>query len=162
MTGADHEVRVVPSVLDRLIDEDPKSRRDAPGARAESVRELRRAVQRDLDNLLNSRDAFADLSPDFVEAGQSVLKYGLPDFSTMNLANAPDRNRVRLIIETAIRTFEPRLTGIVVTVAPVTPTDRSLRLRLDARLIVAPSTTPIGFDIRLPPQARTYEVKEIE
>jgi type VI secretion system protein ImpF len=160
--GADHEVPVVQSVLDRLIDAEPRDHRDAASTHAESVRQLRRAVQRDLDNLLNSRNTFADLSPDFAEAGQSVLTYGLPDFSGLNLSSARDQNRLRLVIETAIRTFETRLTGIVATITPPTATDRSLRLHVDARLVMTPSPQPVSFDIVMPLHTRRYEVKGSE
>jgi type VI secretion system protein ImpF len=150
----------MPSVLDRLIDLEPRSHRDVLPTRAESVRDLRRAVQRDLDNLLNSRNSFFDLSSDFAEAGQSVLTYGLPDFSALNLASPRDQNRLRQAIETTIRTFEPRLTGIVATITPQPAADRSLRLHIDARLIMDPSPTPVSFDIVMPLHTRKYEVKE--
>jgi type VI secretion system protein ImpF len=156
----DHEIRVVASVLDRLIDLEPRSHRDVLPTRAESVRELRRAVQRDLDDLLNSRNTFSDLSPDFAEAGQSVLTYGLPDFSALNISSPRDQNRLRLVVEATIRIFEPRLTGIVATLTPPTPADRSLRLHVDARLVMDPSPQPVSFDIVMPLHTRKYEVKE--
>ena len=78
-------------------------------SRAESVRELKRAVQRDLEILLNSRNPFSDLSTAFQEAGHSVLTYGLPDFSSLNVASPADQNRLRQMIENTIRVFEPRL-----------------------------------------------------
>jgi type VI secretion system protein ImpF len=160
--GVDHEIRHVGSVLDRLIDLEPKSHRDVLPTRAESVRALHRAVQRDLDNLLNSRNTFVDLSPDFVEAGQSVLTYGLPDFSALMISSPRDQNRLRQSIETTIRTFEPRLTGIVATVTPPTPTDRSIRLHVDARLVMDPSPEAVSFDIVLPLHTSKFEVKERE
>ena len=152
----------MPSVFDRLIDLEPKSPRDQLATRAASVREFRRAVERDLDDLLNSRNTFADLSPDFAEAGQSVLTYGLPDISAFAISSARDQNRLRQIVETVIRTFEPRLTGISVTLAPSAPTDRSMRLHVDARLVVDPSPEPIAFDIVMPLHTCKYEVKERE
>jgi type VI secretion system protein ImpF len=158
--GADHEIRVVPSFLDRLIDLEPKNQRDPPASRSETVRDFRLAVQRDLDDLLNSRNTFADLSPDFAEAGQSVLTYGLPDFSAFAIANARDQNRLRQVIETTIRTFEPRLTGITVTLTPSIPGDRTMRLHVDARLVIDPTPEPIGFDIVMPLHASKLEVKE--
>jgi type VI secretion system protein ImpF len=160
--GVDHESRIVPSVLDRLIDQEPKNHRDVLPSRAQGVRELRRAVQRDLESLLNSRNTFFDLPPAFAEAGQSVLTYGLPDFSTMNIATIRDQNRVRHLVEVALRRFEPRLIGVTVSIAPATLNDRSLRLHVDARLVMEPSPTPISFDIHMPQHTRKYEVKEGE
>jgi type VI secretion system protein ImpF len=171
--GVDHEIRIVPSVLDRLIDLEPKSPRDILPTRAESIRVLRLAVQRDLDYLLNSRNTFADLSPDFVEARQSVLTYGLSDFTALNLSDERNQNRLRQVIETTIRTFEPRLTGVVATLTPLTPSGRAtdptkrpklvpLRLHVDARLVMDPSPEAVAFDIVMPLHTGKYEVKERE
>jgi type VI secretion system protein ImpF len=158
--GGDHEIRAVPSVLDRLIDLEPRAQRDAPATRTDSIRDLRHAVRRDLDNLLNSRNTFSDLSPDFVEAGQSVLTYGLPDLTAFAVSSVRDQNRLRQVIETIIRTFEPRLKNINVTLTPPSSTDRSLRMHVDARLVVDPSPEPIGFDIIVPVHTGKYEVRE--
>jgi type VI secretion system protein ImpF len=158
--AGDHEIRAVPSVLDRLIDLEPKTQRDTPTTRTDSIRDLRRAVRRDLENLLNSRNTFTDLSPDFVEAGQSVLTYGLPDITAFAISGERDQNRLRQVIEVIIRTFEPRLKNINVTLTPPSSTDRSLRLHLDARLVVDPSPEPISLDIVMPVHTGKYEVKE--
>jgi type VI secretion system protein ImpF len=147
------------SVFDRLIDEDPKSTRDVLATRAETVRELRRTVTRDLDALLNTRNTFSDLSPDFTEVGLSVLTYGLPDLSSFGQSNN-DWSRLRQAIETAIRTFEPRLSGAVASVTPPTVADRSVRVRIDARLLMTPTPEPISFDIVMPLLANRCEVKE--
>lgn len=160
MSRADYDVRVTPSVLDRLLDLDPKNSRDAATSRAESVRELKRAVQRDLENLLNARNPYSDLPAAFAEAGQSVITYGLPDFSSLNVVSSADQNRLRQLIESTIRTFEPRLTGITATLVPSSQTERSLCLRIDARLMMEPSPEPVSFDIVMPMQTMRAEVKE--
>lgn len=171
------EVWVVPSVLDRLLDEEPKSARDVPPTRAESVRDFRRAVLRDLDNLLNSRNTFFDLSQDFVEAGQSALTYGLPDLSdlavwsyeegdnkvkTSTPTSLRDLGRLRQAIETTIRRFEPRLTGVVATVTLARPTDsdQAVRVHVEARLTMDPAPEPVSFDIVMPRNTGKVEVKD--
>jgi type VI secretion system protein ImpF len=160
VSRADYDVRVTPSVLDRLLDADPKNSREIVPSRAESVRELRRAVQRDLEHLLNARNPYPDLSPAFVEAWQSVLTYGLPDFASMNASNSHDQNRLRQLIENAIRTFEPRLVGVTATFIPTSQTERSLCLRVDARLMMDPAPEQVSFDIVMPMQTLKAEVKE--
>jgi type VI secretion system protein ImpF len=160
VSRADYDVRVIPSLLDRLIDLDHRNSRDIATSRVESVRELKREVQRDLESLLNSRNAYADLSAAFAEAGQSVVTYGLPDFSALNVSNPNDRNRLRQLIETTIRTFEPRLTGIVAVLVPSSQIERSLCLRIDARLIMDPTPEAVSFDIIMPMQTHKCEVKE--
>jgi type VI secretion system protein ImpF len=156
----DFDVRVTPSLLDRLLDGDPRSSRDAILSRQDSVRELKRAVQRDLENLLNSRNSYPDLPPAFVEAGQSALTYGLPDFSGLNPSNPADQNRLRHHIESVVRAFEPRLSGISATFVPSATTERSMRLRLDARLLIDPTPEPVSFDVVVPVQSMACEVRE--
>ena len=46
---------VLPSLLDRLTDEDPRTTSDVAVSREESVRRFRQAVQRDVEALLNTR-----------------------------------------------------------------------------------------------------------
>ena len=43
------------SVLDRLIDNDPKNNSEVPLTRPQSLRELRAGLKRDLEWLLNTR-----------------------------------------------------------------------------------------------------------
>jgi type VI secretion system protein ImpF len=161
VSKSDYDVRVTPSLLDRLIDLDYKSSRDAMPSRAESVRELKRAVQRDLENLLNSRNPYSDLPAAFVEAGQSVVAYGLPDFSALNVSNPNDQHRLRQLIEAAIRAFEPRLVGVSTTLLPSSPVDRAMRLRIDARLLMEPAPEAVSFDVIMPLQTLKYEVKDV-
>jgi len=154
----DYDVRVTPSLLDRLLDADHRNSRDPVLTRADTVRELKQAVLRDLEHLLNSRNPNSDLAPAFVEAGQSVVTYGLPDFTTLISSNADER-RLRQGIEAAIRAFEPRLTAVNTTIMPVSPTDRSLRIRIDARLQMDPTPEPVTFDIVTQIPA-TYKTKD--
>ena len=46
---------LLPSVFDRLIDEDPGNEREAPKPRAQVLRDMKAAVCRDLEYLLNTR-----------------------------------------------------------------------------------------------------------
>jgi type VI secretion system protein ImpF len=160
--NADYEIRVVPSVLDRLIDLDPRSSRDESSTRAQSVRELRRVVERDLENLLNTRNSFADLAPGFTEIGQSILTFGLPDFSAAHLNSPRDQARLRLVLEAVLKKFEPRLMSPVATTIPPTTADRSLRFHIDARLVMEPAPEQVSFDVVMPLHTGHYEVKERE
>jgi type VI secretion system protein ImpF len=160
VSRAEYDIRVTPSLLDRLIDLEYRSSRDATVSRAESVRELKRAVQRDLESLLNARNPYPDLPAAFAEAGQSVVTYGLPDFSALNINSPADQNRLRQLIETTIRAFEPRLAGVTASLVPSSETERSLCLRIDARLMMDPAPEPVSFDVIMPMQTLKAEVKE--
>ena len=78
---ADDEFDILPSVLDRLLDDEPGVDRESFSGRFFSLRDLTQAVARDLEALLNTRqEALEELPPEFAEVGHSLRTYGLPDF----------------------------------------------------------------------------------
>ena len=158
---SDHEIRVAPSIRERLFDEAPRQPGDVMPTRAESVRQFRAWVERDLEHLLNTRNPFADLAPEFTEVRQSVIAYGLPDFSAVNIKSPTDQDRLRQAIKAAIECFEPRLTNVVAELVPAAENDKTLRLRVHARLLLQPTPERVSFDIVKPVQSSRYEVKEL-
>jgi type VI secretion system protein ImpF len=158
----DYDVRVKPSVLDRLLDPDPTNPRDPVSSRAESVQNLKAAVQRDLEELLNTRSSLQTLLPGFVEVPRSVWAYGLPDFSNLNISSSAGRARLQELIEDAVRHFEPRLTSVSVTLVPREPNERMLRFSVDAKLILQPSPEPVSFNMVMQLNNQEYQVKDIE
>lgn len=146
MARTDNEVRVVVSVLDRLLDYEPEIKREPILSRSKSLRQLKQAVRRDLEWLLNTRQVADPLPPELKETINSVASYGLPDFTHLSMESPDDQKFVRREIEETIRRFEQRLESVVVTVEPVRSTDRLLRFRIDARLRVDPAPEPITFD----------------
>jgi len=150
-------LRPVASLVDRLLDGESVAD-GRPVGRGDPLASVARAVERDLEHLLNTRNQWFDLPSEFVEAGQSVLTYGLADFTSANPRNVNDQQCVRQIVERAVRLFEPRLSGVTITVFPDSP--GTLRLRLDARILVDPVPQPIRFDIVMPLQALRCRVEE--
>lgn len=144
MPRTDNEVRVTPSLLDRLIDLEPKETREAPKSRSTSVQELRQAVRRDVEWLLNTR-CFYD-EDGMEEALRSVAFYGLPDFTGLSANNHIEQKSLTKSIETAIRNFEPRFLDVKVTLDPPNSVDRQFKFRIEARLDVDPIPEPIAFD----------------
>ena len=55
MAKPDSDFTVTPSLIDRLIDRDPRAGADPPTTRAQSIRQLKAALRRDLEWLLNTR-----------------------------------------------------------------------------------------------------------
>jgi type VI secretion system protein ImpF len=136
-----------PTLLDRLIE--PQG---GPGHATIGLRELKRAVARDLEWLLNTRNELAR-SPELAnlaEARASVLTYGVPDNSSGSRNSKNDRARVRREIASAVRTFEPRLVPATVVVtdleAPRDVADSNLRFRIEGTLHVEPISEPVFFD----------------
>src|SRR5215470_9243663 len=97
------------SILDRIIGSD--SMRVHRGA---TIDELEDTLHRDLTFLLNTRRAQEPISSAFQEAAQSILTFGLPDFTAINGLDRAEQERIRREIENAIRVFEPRLSNVTV------------------------------------------------
>ncbi len=119
MSRPDNEIRITQSVLDRLIDEDPKSSQDPPKSRSVSLEELKRSVRRDLEWLLNTKCFHEDLDGGLEESVRSVAFYGLPDFTAASVKNPNDQKQMAKALETAIRNFEPRFADLKVSARTV-------------------------------------------
>lgn len=160
MARTDNEIRITPSVLDRLIDYEPELTREPLRSRSKSLRELKQSVRRDLEWLLNTRCHTIDISEGLKEVSESVFTYGLPDFSNLNDKNTNDHKMLQNAIETAIRNFEPRLQDVIVKGEPIDTLQRMMRFRIEARLKVDPVPEPVTFDTLLQLGNGQYEVNE--
>src|SRR6266567_4624090 len=102
------------SLLERLIDTEPKNASEQPVTRAQSVRQLKASLRRDLEWLLNSRRTPEAVGSEFQELEQSLYNFGLPDATTLSRDSLRDRTKLTRMIEETLRTFEPRLSQIQV------------------------------------------------
>ena len=160
MPKSDHELRIVPSILDRLLDDEPEVSRESLPNRFQNVFQLKKAVARDLEALLNTRqELLEEVASEFTEVGRSLVTYGLPDFSSFSLLNINDRNRIRRALEQAIATFEPRFERVRVNLEPPREQDRTLRFRIEALLRLEPASEPVTFDAVLRLNTQEYMVQ---
>lgn len=156
----DNEVRITPSVLDRLLDFEPNLTSESPKSRSRSLRELKQSVRRDLEWLLNTRQYAGEIPSRLEEVQKSVLTYGLPDFTALGAKSPSEQKRLVKELETALRLFEPRFMDLRITLEPPSNTERVLRFRIDARLKVDPSPEPVSFDTVLALGSGEYVVQE--
>ena len=105
---------VRPSVLDRLIDDDPKSNVEPPLTRSQSVRQFKTALRRDLEWLLNARRVITPVPEECEELARSVFTFGLPDITSMSKDSRESFERLARLIQSAIDVFEPRLGDVTV------------------------------------------------
>jgi type VI secretion system protein ImpF len=151
---------LVPSVLDRLLDDDPDTTREPLASRNQVMRDLKMAVCRDLENLLNTRVRCMTLPAHYKELQQSLVNYGIPDITGASLGTSQDREAFCRLLQTIIRQYEPRFK--TVTVKPTVntePQDRTFRFRIDALLMAEPAPEPIVFDSELRPGTGDFAVK---
>jgi type VI secretion system protein ImpF len=160
MTRIPQRQSLVPSVLDRLLDEEPDRRQDDPKSHHQVLRELKLSVRRDLENLLNTRWRPASWPPKLDELDLSLVNYGIPDFTGASMSGPDEREELRRVIERIIRNFEPRFKTVTVTLLENTASlDRTLHFRIDALLFAEPAPEPVVFDSQLEPVTGNVEVK---
>ena len=133
-------------LLDRLIDEEPKMRSEAPSTRSVSLSKLKSAVRRDLEALLNTRRTPDVLPEGAVEILRSVYFYGLPDITSMSANYLYEQSKLVQTIEEAVKTFEPRLEGVRASLAPVAGNSRTLRFVIDGMLRIDPLPEHVVYD----------------
>ena len=158
MPRPDAEQPLVPSVLDRLVDLEPRVSTEPPASRPRTLARLKESVKRDLEWLLNTKQT-PEAPSGLDELDASSWSYGLPDLSTAGMSSVKDRERLRLTIESAIRRFEPRLQGVEVTPVEARTADRSIRFRIDAMLRVEPAPEPVTFDSMFQLATRVFQVR---
>lgn len=150
---------VLPSLLDRLVDREPKVRAEAPAAQTQNMRQLQDSLRRDLEWLLNSRRTPAEPATGMTELRRSVYSFGLPDFTNYSMRTADDRHRLGRMMEQAISNFEPRLTNVIVTVHDPATAARILHFHIEALLRVDPAPERVFFDARLELSSSQYRIE---
>lgn len=156
----DNEIRITPTIVDRLLDFEPRVSTEAPKSRSQGLRELKQSVRRDLEWLLNTRHS-ADKVPDGLdEVNKSIAIYGLPDFTGLSSKNIDDRKSLIRSIETALRTFEPRFMNLKVTLVETDDHQRGVKFQIQAILRIEPTPEPVVFDTVLQMGSGEFKVEE--
>jgi len=161
MNGSESATLPQLSVLDRLLaptGEETSAAQALPKGRRAALRDVREAVERDLEMLLTTRQRWLAWPSSLDALPTSLLNYGIPDFSGANLATQSAQDEFRRSIEMAIRCFEPRFKRVTVQVIePGQTLDRRFRLRIEALMVV--DAEPIVFDSVLDPVTRSFAVR---
>lgn len=160
MIRNENEIRITPSVLDRLLDFEPKLSQEAAKSRSKSLRELKQSVRRDLEWLLNTRCYPENVDEGLEEVLKSVVFFGLPDFTGVSAKSHIEQKRLTKALETAINNFEPRFIDLKVTLEPINNIDRLLKFRIEASLDIDPMPEPIVFDTVLQLGSGAFNIKE--
>lgn len=160
MSRKDHEYWLTPSVLDRLIDYEPKESKEASKARLRSLKEYKQFIKRDLEWLLNCRAYPGEIDEKLEEVNKSMAVYGLPDITGISAKSAQEQLRLTKTLENIIEIFEPRFINVKVTLQPISNLDKSLRFHIEAQLDIEPAPEPIAFDTVLELGSSQFEIKE--
>jgi len=146
---------LLPSLLDRL----EAAGQASTGAPWYGPAEMAQAVQRDLEELLNTRETHQGLVDDLPEARRSLLTFGLPDLASLDTGSADYQQDLAESIEAAVRFFEPRLTDVrAVPLDTPTPTRPTIRFRIAGKLRLEPAPA-VAFDTTLELASGHYSVE---
>ncbi len=153
------EKRLIPPVLDRLLEQNQTA--DFRQSH-HIVRCIRESIRRDLENLFNTRYCCVSPPQEYRNLDDSVLNYGLPDLSTINMTTFDNRNEFCRKMEKTILKFEPRIKTVKVkTEAVLDNEDPTIHFRVEATLNVNPLQELIIFESMLNPVNQTVDVSEI-
>lgn len=154
------ERSVRPSLLDRLIDEHPKVSSEPPPSWTDSVRDLKIAVRRDLEWLLNTRRIAEPAPESFEELTRSLYHYGFPDITSLGRDARDTRVRLMRQVQETLATHEPRLAGVRVTLSETDADNRrQLRFMIEGLLRMEPNPEQVVFDTVLEIASGEYHVK---
>jgi type VI secretion system protein ImpF len=162
-TALTGETPLVPSLLDRLLDDDPGTSREPPARQAAVVAGIRAGLCRDLRDLLNAHRFLSAAVERYPEVASSLANYGLPDLQSLEIREDHDLQTLCRSIAETIRRFEPRL--VDVRVAPrreeggQRPLDRRVRFDIEAVLVVEPLREPVLLTSALDVNSGEFEVE---
>ncbi|MBK8167237.1 MAG: type VI secretion system baseplate subunit TssE [bacterium] len=145
------------SVLDRI------AQGGAPGVEMRiGFRELLTAVRRDIEWLLNTKCTLPYDLTHLPETRDSIVNYGLPDFSHYSGSSPADCQRICGLVTQTLRRFEPRLAPGSIRVEYLVPTERlspTARFRIHGLLHVDPVREPVVFDTEIEMDTGSVQVK---
>ncbi|TCT02459.1 type VI secretion system baseplate subunit TssE [Aquabacter spiritensis] len=131
------------SLIDRLF-----------GDEAPSLARVRAGLKRDLEDLLNTRERVKSWPAVLGELERSLFSYGIVDLATANFSTEERRAAVVEEIGATIRRLEPRLTRMnIAALQNADPSDRSLRIRIEAQIIIDSESEPVQFNTIIDPIA---------
>lgn len=142
----------IPSVWERLT---------APFTSAMlTLEQHKRAITRDLENLLNTRTALADADlAGLPLCRRSVAYFGLADFAQLCLSSSADRKEICDQLETAIALHEPRLAGVRVQLVHEPGVVNRLSFIITAQLHAVAAGERVRFDMMLEPSSLHYSIR---
>jgi type VI secretion system protein ImpF len=160
MAQPENPSSLVPSILDRLLGQEVPTQKDLERNRARLVRQLRASLQRDLENLLNTRCRCGAYPQELEELETSLVNYGIPDFTGAGLGSTEGWEGFLGTIRAAIERFEPRLRNVSVAHLRDSqdPLDRVLRFRIEAVLWTEDEAEPVAFLSTMEPSSGRFRV----
>ncbi|HBO0859704.1 type VI secretion system baseplate subunit TssE [Pseudomonas aeruginosa] len=154
--------RLLPSLLDRLLDDEPQHSAEPVARRSLSLAEYKARIVRDLETLVNTRQSLlAKRLEAYPQLRGSVLEYGMPDFTSRGLLDPADRRLIQSQLERAIEVGDRRFRHVRVQLLDQQPGQRMLTFRVDAVLRLHDVSRQVSFDAVLRINTQEYKVQNL-
>lgn len=155
--SVDKNIRLQAPLLDRLLDSGSRSHQPH-----QLLRQLRESVRRDLEHLLNSRHRCVSPANTQGYMQSSIINFGIPDLSTINMTSSSSRNEFCRLLERTIIAQDPRIKSVKVkSEQKVNQQDPCVHFRVEAVLHTHAAPELIVFDSTLNPVNQSVDVSEI-
>lgn len=150
-----------PSVWDRLMAASETDSTTAGHARL-TLDQLKAAVARDLEDLLNTRVTLLDsMLALYPACRKSIFNYGLLDFAALCLTSSEDRKVICDCIKEAIDRFEPRLRNVSADIFIERGATNRLDFVIAGTLKVHAAAQRIEFNAMLQPSTLRYSISQV-
>ena len=147
------------SVFDRLVNDGDFG---ILGGRTDDIDMVRRAVLRDVENLLNTRRNIVAPAGSHRHLNDSLYVYGLDDFVAKNPKSPDVRKALKTSIEETIAKFEPRLMNVGVEFSSRDGNEQNLCFAVRATLYADPVHEPIYFDTWFSVNRGEYKIDNVK
>lgn len=148
------------SVLDRLLDDNPDLETDPTLSLSQQVVEMREAIRRDLESLLNTRRRPEAPPSALDELNDALVSYGVDGMLSASLVTDESKLRLARLMERRIAMFETRLSNIKVTILKARMEgERALRMRINASFRLHEGMPPVSFESRIDPSTQSFIVE---
>ena len=152
--------RYAPGLFDRLID-DHRTGQSSAVMPTWSLDNLKDAVARDLESLLNTRAAMPEsLFAAYPEASRSVLTYGLIDFAGMCMTSDVDRKRICAAVLLTIERHESRLHSVTAALRVRSGHINRFNFVISGKLKAQAASDTVHFDAVLEPSTQQYSIRK--
>ncbi len=125
------------SVFDRLIDDAPEVAQEIEQSRSSLYNQVRDALKRDLEAILNSRRRFLSPPGHLQYLNNSLMNYGLTDFTNESVKSPEFQQHFHDHVVDVLTRLEPRLSNVELKMLDAKDQfDRSLRFRIQGTMIL--------------------------
>lgn len=156
--------RLQPFLLDRLTDDQSDQTKESREKYVFSPRQIKASLLRDLAWLLNTpAPTPAEGVADFVNAGNSVVNFGVPDLTGVPASGLAGTVLERGILK-AIQTFEPRIEKHSLSVRLMADAETSspnlIALEIRGEVVANPLPDPLYIKTEVDLETGQFAVKE--